>query len=321
MEGVYISGGEIRHDLALEAGRDRVSEILGHFIQVRNLSILVGAGASFHLGSPKIRNVTRADVGSMMSDAGVVNDRDVDALLDVLISDSSDLEIVLQKLQAALGYVKAFDSTHFMLSGANFSAAVLEATYAALNRALVHACQLPSPGSGVDALYPHQEFFRRLLGARRTELPRLKVFTTNYDLVVEKSLDVLGVQYLDGFRGGIQRLLDLSSYNSDVFSTNKSTSGALVRQQELVHLYKIHGSLNWRRRDVGPDLGISGIVQDESEATVDSLAVIYPTPAKDADVLGYPYSDLMRIFGTTLSDMESAVIVAGYGFADVRRSL
>ena len=316
MEGLYVAGGEIRQDLAVEAGQDRVSEILGHLIQVRNLSILIGAGASFHLGSPTIRNVTRDYVRSMMSDADVESRDDVDALLDVLISGRADLEAVLQKLQAALGYVRAFDSNSFTLEARNFDTDILESTYAGLNRALVHACELPLPGSSTEILFPHQEFFRRLLGARRTELPRLKVFTTNYDLVIEKSLDGLGVQYLDGFRGGILRQLDLSSYNSEIFAIDKSKSGRLVRQQELVHLYKIHGSLNWRRNEVGPEFGVSGIVQSDMNTSSDSLAVIYPTPAKDADVLGYPYSDLLRIFGTTLSDMESAVVIAGYGFAD-----
>ena len=317
MEGTYISAGRARFNLADGDERLRVTEIIGRLLQVPNFSILLGAGASFYLGSPSIRAVTRADIDLLLESADIDTPVGVDEILDSLVSETIDLEQVLQRLTAALNYVHAFDAAAFQLGANSHSAADLAETYASLNLALVHACDLPAAESGPEVLRPHAEFFRKLVGARRTDLPRVRLFTTNYDLAIERSLDHAGIHYLDGFRGGVARQLDLNAFSADLFArVSLNGGGSLVRIHELVHLYKIHGSLNWRRGQAGRGLISSGIVQSTQPPSVSNLAMIYPTPAKDSDVLGYPYSDLLRIFGTSLAEPESALIVCGYGFAD-----
>lgn len=317
MTGKYIAGGRVRLELETDDSRERLSETIGRLFQVRNLSLLVGAGASFELGSPRIRSVDRTTVGSMVGAVDVDLDERTNSLLDQLFAAPVDLEAVLQKLNAAIAYLQLFGIEQLDLDGEQFTTDELRNGYAAINIGLANACDLP--GDGLDeaaALAPHAEFFRKLIAARRGDLPRVGVFTTNYDMVIEKALDVVGIRYLDGFRGGVSRQLDLSSYAADLFARVGSESSALVRVHELLHLYKIHGSLGWRRGPEGTQLRASGIVQSADPATVADLAVIYPTPAKDSDVLGYPYSDLLRIFGTSLAQPEAALMVVGYGFAD-----
>lgn len=317
MTGIYIAGGRFRLELDNDDSRDRLSETVGQLLQVRNFSILVGAGASFELGSPKIRAVDRSDVASMVAGVDTELDERSNALLDQLFVTPVDLEAVLQRLNAAIGYLRAFGVEQLELGGEQFAEVELRNAYAAINIGLANSCDLPPDGTDeATALAPHAEFFRKLIGARRGDLPRIGVFTTNYDLVVEKALDLVGIRYLDGFRGGVSRQLDLSSYAADMFARVGAETSALVRVHELLHLYKVHGSLDWRQGPEGHQLRASGIVQSADKATVADLAVIYPTPAKDSDVLGYPYSDLLRIFGTSLAQPESALMVVGYGFAD-----
>lgn len=60
-------------------------------------------------------------------------------------------------------------------------------------------------------------------------LPRTKIFTTNYDLAFEHSLDALSVDYTDGFTGFVNRQFDPRTLSN-------STKATLI---------KIHGSVNW----------------------------------------------------------------------------
>ena len=57
------------------------------------------------------------------------------------------------------------------------------------------------PPFDVDPLLAHRTFLSRIVRSRRSNLPRPRIFTTNYDLVIESALDELGYPYIDGFSG------------------------------------------------------------------------------------------------------------------------
>lgn len=56
--------------------------------------------------------------------------------------------------------------------------------------------------------------------------------------------------------------------------------------------------------------------QGAGDSQDDDLVLIYPTSAKEGDTLAYPYSDLLRLLGDAVQQEDTAVLVAGYGFAD-----
>src|SRR6202011_985603 len=93
----------------------------------------------------------------------------------------------------------------------------------------------------------HEELLRRIL-LRSTTLPRAKIFTLNYDLLLERALDNLGVLYFDGFLGTVNRTLRAESYHYDLYYPGETTEGRVSRVDRVLHLYKLHGSINWRRR-------------------------------------------------------------------------
>lgn len=59
-------GGQPIVDGGGEESYRRVRDIIGHLLQVRNLSVLVGAGASFHLGLPAIRSMDAAAIEGLI---------------------------------------------------------------------------------------------------------------------------------------------------------------------------------------------------------------------------------------------------------------
>ncbi|MDR1451121.1 MAG: hypothetical protein LBI57_02120, partial [Helicobacteraceae bacterium] len=57
----------------------------------------------------------------------------------------------------------------------------------------------------LQAIY--KQFYRKLL-SRNSTLPRLNIFTTNYDLYSERAMDLLGIHYANGFTGGITKFFN-----------------------------------------------------------------------------------------------------------------
>lgn len=257
----------------------------------------------------------------MATQANLTLSDELKALIASLVSPGADLERFLGQIVAARAYASAFDMAEVDIDGTACTVAELNMLFQAVNLGLAWACDLPrdfpplDPPFDADPLLAHREFFRRLLASRRPEAPRVRVFTTNYDTVIERALDECGIQYFDGFVGGVQRRIELASYEQDLYVAPEGSAGSLRRVHDVVHLYKLHGSLTWRVEQAAP-LATTTIVQSGGPPTKDEVAVIYPTPTKEADVLGHPYSDFLRSFSNALVQPECALISVGYGFSD-----
>ena len=312
----YLHSRKQKFDLSEEETRKSMLEDIRLLTQLPSFSVLLGSGASHYLGSPNIRSFSRNSLDRLSEVEGEGLSAEAFSVLRVFASDLVDLEELLQKLTAVIDYMEILHLDAVNVNQYSISVNTAQQARAALNRFLVSICDLPASNCRKASLDPHLQFFLKLLAARAPDLPRIRVFTTNYDLVIEKALDEAGIHFIDGFRGSLIRRLDLNSYSSDFYRRPTMIRRSLMPIHEVVHLYKVHGSLNWRTKQVSRDLMSRGIVQSTAPVTDDSLAVVYPTPTKETDTLGYPYADLMRIFGATLSEPESALFVAGYGFRD-----
>jgi len=301
---------------ATENVERRLSEVVGRFLQVHNLAVLFGAGTTFHLGSPRIRNVSQDALLGLIGAAGYRASGEVEALLGAIVGESSvDLEQLLAAFSAAIVYSQTASTSEVTFGAEIFSIDSVTEARRLVNRSLAHACDLPPIDQEPSEPWRvHTEFFRRLLRSRRQDLPRSRVFTTNYDLVIERSLDAAGVTCVDGFVGSIDRRFRTESYARDLYLVPRPGERRLLRVPELVYLYKLHGSISWQS---DPDSRGGAIRQvDPSLRDADSLALVYPTPQKENDALGYPYSDLLRMFASVLSEPETALLIAGYSFAD-----
>jgi hypothetical protein len=159
----------------------------------------------------------------------------------------------------------------------------------------------------------HEELLRRIL-LRSTTLPRAKIFTLNYDLLLERALDNLGVLYFDGFLGSINRTLRTESYHYDLYYPGETTEGRVSRVDRVLHLYKLHGSINWRRRSTAAsDVMISHGEPAEAEY---GDVMIYPSPLKVTEMNGYPYSEMFRHFSSHIHQPQSVLLTIGYSFQD-----
>lgn len=158
--------------------------------------------------------------------------------------------------------------------------------------------------------------FYQKLALRNKDNSRIRVFTTNNDLFNETALDALNIHYINGFSGGLHRYFNPAIFNY-IWSKRMDTSIDKYEPVEnMVYLYKIHGSVNWREtKDAGNNyFEIEEVVPSETEA--DGSVLIYPTPTKQDKSLGSPYVDLFREFQNKLLEPHSVLFVIGYSFSD-----
>ena len=321
--GLFLIGGTVKSRLTeqdIQVPQDYIASLL----QVQNLVILIGSGASFHLGSPQTRNLNNDAVRSLIEAAGQSLD-EVDAELLAFLNpaDSGDLEKLLNGLQLAASLSEQTGLTQVAFgegeTARSFTKAQLDQLKGKINVAFAHACELPGPENQLDdPLAAHRQFLSRIVRSRRANLPRPKVFTTNYDLVIERSLDELGYPYIDGFSGTVDRRLNLAYYGLDFHRVETTSQQVVARADSALYLHKIHGSLNWKSRVSGASgvMTLEVIQVDPGTASVEEPVLIYPTTAKEGDSLSYPYSDLMRLLSDAVQQNDTAVITIGYGYGD-----
>lgn len=328
-KGLFIVGGTVK-EVITTSEPQTVREYLSSLLQVKNLVVLLGSGASFHLGSPKTRDLTNGQILDLITGAGgEPSEEDQELLVTINPTDSGDLEKLLNGLQLAASLAaQAGQSAVTLGSGPNaktFPTDQVDSLRLRINRALGEACRLPKAGKQLDApfdadpLFAHRTFLSRIVRNRRANLPRPRIFTTNYDLLIESALDELGYPYIDGFSGTVDRRLNVAFYGLDFHRVETTTQSVLARAEGALYLHKVHGSLNWRSstdRDRLTGLETLEVKQSDAPAEDDELVLIYPTSAKEGDTLAYPYSDLLRLLGDAVQQEDTAVIVSGYGFAD-----
>ena len=90
-KGLFIVGGTVKEVIA-NSEPTSVREHLSSLLQVKNLVVLLGSGASFHLGSPKTRDLTNQQVLELIRNAGLSPTSEDQALLTTINpTDSGDL--------------------------------------------------------------------------------------------------------------------------------------------------------------------------------------------------------------------------------------
>lgn len=162
----------------------------------------------------------------------------------------------------------------------------------------------------------HKLFLKRLL-ARSIKLKRVNLFTLNYDLLIEKSAEEIGVSLNNGFSGFHYRVFMPSIFHQDFHINNSDGNKS---QTKSMNLFKLHGSLSWKFDDSKPPYGITEQQYDFSESgevkTILPECIIYPVQSKKKHSLDLPYSEMFRQFIEFVNKPSSTLLIIGYSFLD-----
>lgn len=147
----------------------------------------------------------------------------------------------------------------------------------------------------------------RKIGRRGFRKARAKIFTTNYDLTLEEAARRLRFTIIDGFSHSLDQVYDPQHFDFDIVrrDANKDAPDYIPN---VFHLYKLHGSTDWRR--IGTDVFRS---RDNDKG---KPVLIYPRSSKYQEAFDPPYLDMMGAFQASLREPDTSLVIAGFGFND-----
>lgn len=160
----------------------------------------------------------------------------------------------------------------------------------------------------------HEEFVLRI--AQRAD-PCVKVFSLNYDPLIERAAARVRVRVTDGFLG-----VEHSYFDSAVFEERIGRIRGTHRGRQFdetvraVHLLKLHGSLGWYECMTN---GVRRCSFGSSPPSSTKRLMIPPQRRKAVDTMYPPYSALWSAFRGCLGQDASPVnrlVCIGYGFGD-----
>ena len=160
----------------------------------------------------------------------------------------------------------------------------------------------------VEKLKGHETFLHRL-SRRRVRDPRLKLFTTNYDLCFETATSEIGGVVIDGFSFTSPRRYDPRFFTYDIVRRPRSADDQGSYLEGVIHLYKLHGSVNWVRTN-------NDVIYENSSPTPDEACLIYPAKGKYQQSYLQPHLEQMSQYLAAMREPNTCLIVVGFGFND-----
>ena len=102
-----------------------------------------------------------------------------------------------------------------------------------------------------SVLNSYQDFIKTvntiILNRKSTILSKqVNIFTTNFDIFLEKAMETSNVEYNDGFSGRFNPKFSLSNFKKSIFK--RSLHYDNVHEIPVFNLMKLHGSLTWKKK-------------------------------------------------------------------------
>lgn len=336
--------GDLLIGLDQKQGRMRLQALISEWLRMENLVVLTGAGTSVSAGGRTMANLENAVLETIEalpdlpeSVKPIIATRRNDVALADLLGNVLGFEAWLSFIANAVAVAEA--------PGSPFPAVMWPSTPVPttadlrwfvdrLRWAIYAECALFLRGtdtaSSTATIAPHLAFLSKLV-ARDSNLGRAHLFTLNYDTLFEQALELLGIQYFDGFTGRAIARFDPSVYGLDIYYPGEVAEGRVRRFDKFLHFYKLHGSIHWfeqenemraRHPDLTPFKTYAMLTPAQKAAALPKLAGlapsvgILPTANKFAQTLTMPYAHLFRSFQVRLGIPQTFLLVLGYGFGD-----
>jgi len=134
-----------------------------------------------------------------------------------------------------------------------------------------------------------------------------EIFTLNYDLIIEKSMESLQIPFFDGFIGAYEPFFHTESVEN-IDHENKLPNS-------WTRLWKLHGSLGWYWKKGKHHSRVVRLGAQKPSEALDEL-VIYPSKDKYESSRKQPFLTYLDRLRNYLRDGESIFIISGYSFAD-----
>jgi hypothetical protein len=160
----------------------------------------------------------------------------------------------------------------------------------------------------------HIEFVKRV--AQRAD-PCIKIFSLNYDPLIERAAAAARVRLIDGFLGADQCYFDPVVFEERIGRIRGThRSRQFEETVRPLHLLKLHGSLGWHECAIR---GVRRCPFNEAPPADTKRLMVPPQHRKAAETTIQPYAALWSTFRGCLSHNAAPInrlVCLGYGFAD-----
>ncbi|RWR02590.1 hypothetical protein ED28_07520 [[Pantoea] beijingensis] len=295
---------------------DNIEDDLEQFQELLNCpeqNWLLGAGISYSAKIPLMYPLTNRVLELVNDDAATLN------LIQKIKSQlSPDLHI--EHILSHLGDYAAIASRTLLktidICGENFSLEEIEEIH---NKILKHIADtirfgyIESPEKEIGDkdnyivdIKEHFDFIQTLFYSLRAGVNErrrpIRLFTTNYDTLLEDALALNRIPYWDGFSGGAV------AYRSYKYGQSEPTSEAKA------NVIKMHGSIDWFQHEDG---SLWRVRDKDTYPIKNNRVLIYPQSTKYIATQKDPFSSQFDLFRKSLSTLSYHVlIICGYSFGD-----
>ncbi len=134
-----------------------------------------------------------------------------------------------------------------------------------------------------------------------------ELYTLNYDMIIEKSMESLQIPFFDGFIGAYEPFFHTESVEEIDRDSKLPNSWS--------RLWKLHGSLGWYWKKEKDSARVIRLGAQKPNENLDEL-VIYPSKDKYESSRKQPFLTYLDRLRGYLKDGEKLFIVSGYSFSD-----
>ena len=295
---IYYNGKMIEYEGDFEeAVLNKKVEIYRSFLSRHfdNMIVLTGAGSSFGIGKTEIKGMTMKKLWEeIVNKCGKESIEKLGKKINYKIDDITRVNLEEFLSHASLYLLLYHDTDSEVKEIVN-----------KIKQIIISNCTIIMPE---DA--PHKEFLKRIT-ARKLKHNRLKLFTTNYDMLFEQAANECGFTMIDGFTFTFPRVFNGNNYDYDIVIRKNSRITAQENYAgKVFHLYKLHGSLDWEKDEE------SGQIRKCDFANNKMPVMIFPSSIKYETSYEQPFFEMMSRFQTELRMDNALLIIIGYSFGD-----
>jgi len=259
----------------------------------RKIAFFFGAGTSMAVGLPGIDLLTEK-IASELKEAEKTSYESVKSHLP----EKVNIELILDRIRIIRELIG--DSEEREIDGlkGKKNAANLDSRICELISKIIKEAKIPEDK-------PHNIFAQWLWLLHNKRYYPAEIFTANYDLLFEISMEAYGVPFFDGFIGAVNPFFAPESVEADKGSIHED----VLPPRAWTRLWKMHGSINWH---IHENKKITRFLNGHSKGEL----VIFPSREKYSESRKLPFIAFQDRFRRVLTIGECLLIVVGYSFSD-----
>jgi len=263
----------------------------------RQTALFLGAGASISANVPSLDQLTK------IVDAGLADPfQKLYQGISKIVGANANLEQVLNKVRTIRDLLEESSSGDYQ----GLSHQLAKKLDSAICRIIYEKIATPD----LDKLEAHRSLAAWLRHIRRDS--PVEVFTTNYDLLLEISFEMVGAPFFDGFVGAVSPFFVPESVDAEL-----GRADDVYPPRSWIRLWKLHGSVNWQLISGPPPAPdricrVTGICSPAD----DTQLLIYPSRDKYLQSRRLPFVVYIDRLRRLLQYGECLLLVIGYSFRD-----